>query len=151
MFISAFARKYGKRPLMIASMSCILSGTIWASVAKSYQSFLGARVLQGLGMAMFESVTFTLIGDLYHVHQRGTRMSFYILAQSGASQLPSVVSGKVAEDLGWRWCFYLIAIFTAIGWIFSIFFGWETQFNRRDVLNLDTVSQDVSQDVFPYL
>lgn len=145
-FISALARKYGKRPLMIISMSFMLAGTIWASLATSYSSFLGSRVVQGLGIAMFESVTYAIVGDMYHVHQRGTRMSAYILAQSGMAQLPSVVAGKTAETLGWRWVFYLITIFTGIGWALSIVFGWETQYNRRDVLNLDTTSQEVSHD-----
>lgn len=145
-FISALARKYGKRPLMVASMSCMLAGTLWGSLATSYGSFLGARVVQGLGMAMFESVTYSIVGDMYFVHQRGTRMSAYILAQSGMSQLPSVVGGYTAQQLGWRWVFYLITIFTGIGWALSLLCGWETQYNRRDDLNLDTASEEVSHD-----
>ena len=64
-FVSAFARKYGKRPTCLWSITCAFAGTLWGGFAQSYGSLVGARVLQGLGIAMFESVTYALIGDLY--------------------------------------------------------------------------------------
>lgn len=136
-FISALARKFGKRPLMIASMSSVLAGAAWASAAESYNSFVGARVVQGLGIAMFESVTYDIVGDMYHVHQRGTRMSYFIFAQSGMTMLPSVLAGKTAETLGWRGVWHVITGFLAAGVALCLLFGWETAFRRRDVLDLD--------------
>lgn len=62
--IAACSRKYGKRPTLLWSISFAFGGSIWGGFAQSYVSFVGARVLQGLGIAMFESVTYTLIGDL---------------------------------------------------------------------------------------
>lgn len=143
-FISALARKYGKRPTSIFSMSAVLAGCVWCGRAQSYGSLLGARVMQGLGLAFFESITFAVVGDLYHVHERGTRMAVYVMAQSGVANLPSTVAGKITMDIGWRWVFYLLSLFVGIGWLSCIFFGWETAFNRQAVYNLDINSQDVS-------
>lgn len=143
-FVSALARKFGKRPCSIASISCAFAGTLWGGFSQTYGSMVGARVLQGLGISMFESVTYAIIGDMYHVHQRGTRMTLYILAQSGISSLPAVVAGKISQDLGWRWVFYLLDIFMGIAWLLVVFFCWETQYNRSSVLDLDTSSQTVS-------
>lgn len=143
-FISACARKYGKRPTSLFSMSAVLAGCIWAGRAQSYGSLVGARVLQGLGLAFFESVTFAIVGDLFHVHERGKRMAIYVMAQSGIANLPSSIAGKITMDLGWRWVFYLLSLFVGIGWLCCVLFGWETAFNRRAVYNLDTNSNDVS-------
>jgi MFS family permease len=143
-FISACARKFGKRPVSLFSMSCVFGGCIWAGLAQSYGSLVGARILQGLGLAFFESITFAIVGDLFHVHERGTRMAVYVMAQSGIANLPSSVAGKITLDLGWRWVFYLLCVFVGIGWVCSILFGWETAFNRREVYNLDTSSTNVS-------
>lgn len=145
--VSACARKYGKRPTLLWSISCAFGGTIWAARAQSYGSMLGARVMQGLGIAMFESVTYAIVGDMYHVHQRGTRMTFYIMAQSGIAQLPTTIAGKITMDLGWRWVFYLLSIFMGIAWIVAVFFGWETQFNRKAIYNLDIGFQNDIDDV----
>lgn len=144
-FISAFARKFGKRPLTIFSISCSLAGSIWAAVANSYPSLVGARVLQGIGIAMFESVTFAIVGDLYFVHQRGTRMAAYVAFQSGLANLPGLIAGKITMDLGWRSVFWLLCIFLGIGWLLIVLFCWETQFNRPGIYNTDISSQDVSE------
>jgi len=143
--IAALARKYGKRPTSLFSMSAVLAGSIWAGRAQSYGSLVGARVFQGLGVAMFESITFALIGDMYHVHERGTRMAVYVMSQSGLGNLPGTIAGKITMDLGWRWVFYILDVFVSLAWLFLVFFGWETAFNRNAIYNLDTNSQDVSK------
>lgn len=141
--VSACARKFGRRPTFLWSITAAFVGTVWGSRANSFGSMVGARVVQGLGIAMFESVTFSLIGDLYHVHQRGTRMTAYILFQSGLGNFPSVIAGKITMDLGWRWVFYLLALFMGIGWIGAVLFGWETLYIRNSAYNLDTSSTGV--------
>lgn len=142
--VSACARKYGKRPTLLASITATLVGTIWASRSNTYEVMLGARVVQGFGIAMFESVTYTLIGDLYFVHERGSRMAFYVVCQSGLANLPGVVAGKVTMDMGWRWAFYFVIIFLVVAWFACIVFGWETVYNRNALYDIDTASQDVN-------
>jgi MFS family permease len=143
-FISALSRKYGKRPAGIFSMTTVLAGSIWGGRANSFGALVGARVVQGLGVAMYESVTYAIIGDLYFVHERGGRMAVYVMAQSGLGNLPGTIAGKITMDLGWRWVFYLLSLFVGLAWLSHIFFGFETAFNRSAIYNLDTNSTDVS-------
>lgn len=143
-FISAAAHKYGKRPTIIFSVSAAFAGTLWGGAAQSYGSLLGARVLQGLGVAMFESVMYAVVGDLYFVHQRGSRMAIYATSNSGISNLPTMIAGKITTDLGWRWVFWLLAIFLGIAWCLVLVFGWETAFRRDAIYDTDTSSQNVS-------
>lgn len=143
-FISALARKYGKRPTLLFSVTCAFVGTIWGGAAQSYESLLGARIVQGLSVAMFESVMFSVIGDLYFVHERGSRMAIYVTSNSGIANLPAMLAGKITTDLGWRWVFWLLAIFLGIAWVGVVLFGWETAYNRNEIYNIDTSSQDVS-------
>ncbi|EXJ80945.1 hypothetical protein A1O3_07233 [Capronia epimyces CBS 606.96] len=143
-FISALARKYGKRPCLLFSATCAFAGTLWGGAANSYGSLLGARVIQGLGVAMFESVMFSVVGDLYYVHERGSRMAIYVTSNSGIANLPAMLAGKITTDLGWRWIFWLLAIFLGIAWLGVVVFGWETAYNRNAIYNIDTSSQEVS-------
>ncbi|KAK5367141.1 hypothetical protein LTR20_007468 [Exophiala xenobiotica] len=141
-FVSALARKYGKRPCLLFSATCAFAGTLWGGAANSYGSLLGARVVQGLGVAMFESVMFSVVGDLYYVHERGSRMAIYVTANSGIANLPAMLAGKITIDLGWRWVFWLLAIFLGTAWAGVVFFGWETAYNRNSIYNIDTSSQE---------
>ncbi|KIM93407.1 hypothetical protein OIDMADRAFT_46215 [Oidiodendron maius Zn] len=141
-FVSAVANKYGKRPVLLFSLSCSFAGTIWGGASNSYNSLLGARVLQGCGVAMFESVMFAVTGDLYFVHERGSRMSFLTIATTGLANTPAMLSGLATQNLGWKWVFWLLAIFVGIALVLVIFFGWETAYNREAIYNTDTSSTD---------
>jgi MFS family permease len=127
-------------------MSLALAGTVWGGCANSYNSLLGARILQGLSVATFESVIFSVVGDLYYVHERGVRVAGVTAVMAGLSNLPPILAGKIATTLSWRWVFWLLAIFVGIGLGLVILVGWETAFNRGAIFNLDLTSQDVSQE-----
>ncbi|KIW88444.1 uncharacterized protein Z519_11013 [Cladophialophora bantiana CBS 173.52] len=141
-FVSALCRKFGKRPGFVISATLCFAGCLWAGAANSYGSLVGARVLQGLGIAVYESVTFAVIGDMYHVHQRGTRMAIFVVANVGIAHLPSIVAGKVTMDLGWRYVFWILCAFMGLGWILIILFGWETAYNRDALFDTDTSSEN---------
>lgn len=49
-FVSAFSRKWGKRPLLIVSSLFGLLGTIIGSATNSYNGLLAARIVQGFSM-----------------------------------------------------------------------------------------------------
>ncbi|KAL2825236.1 major facilitator superfamily domain-containing protein [Aspergillus pseudoustus] len=145
--LSALSRKFGKRPGFIFSMVCAFAGTVWGGAAQSYNSLLGARVLQGLGVSMFESVMFAVIGDLYYVHERGARVAALTIAISGIANLPALLSGLITDRLGWRWNFWMLAIFLGIGLGLVLLFAWEPAYNRPpDISILDEQSSDKNAD-----
>jgi MFS family permease len=139
--ISAVSRKYGKRPGLLFSMICAFVGCIWGAAAKSYESELGARMIQGLSMAYFESITYAFIGDLYYVHERGTRTAIIVIMYQSISNVPALVAGKMTENMGWRWVFWILSIFIGIGLLLCVFFGWETAYNR-DALDTSNITTD---------
>ncbi|KAJ5249732.1 hypothetical protein N7489_000142 [Penicillium chrysogenum] len=141
-FISAVANKYGKRLIFLFSLACALGGTIWGGYATSYDSLLGARILQGLSVAVFESVIFSIIGDLYYVHERGLRVAVMTTCIVGISNLPPVLAGKISMSLGWRWVFWLLAVFLGIALVLALLFGWETAYVRKTVYNTDLTPED---------
>jgi predicted MFS family arabinose efflux permease len=49
-FVSAFSRKWGKRPILIVSSIFGLVGTIIGSATYSYNGLLAARIVQGFSM-----------------------------------------------------------------------------------------------------
>jgi MFS family permease len=130
--MSTFTRLYGKRPVFIVSVFLCLAGTIWCGVAKSFGSLVGARVLQGTGISVWESIMYSSIGDLYFVHQRGSRMAFFGVCASGFGNLGPLIAGVVAEHKGWRWCFYILNIFIGVATIGIVFFGWEITYERHN-------------------
>lgn len=58
---------------------------------------------------------FAVIGDIYYVHERGTRVAALTIAISGIANLPALLSGLITDQLGWRWNFWMLAIFLGLG------------------------------------
>lgn len=141
LFVAAGTRKFGKRPLWILSSIAAFVGTIWGAAAQSYGSFMGSRIIQGISEAFFESVTYAFIGDLYFVHERGTRTAAVVICYQALSSFPPLVGGVVTRDLGWRWCFWLLGIFLGIGTLLVIFFGFETAY-KREAIDASNVTND---------
>lgn len=94
---------------------------------------------------------FSIIGDMYFVHERGVRVALLTLCISALANLPAVLSGLITETLGWRWMFWMLAIFLAIGWVLVLLFGEETAFNRHSIFDTDISSVNVSARPLPSL
>ncbi|KPM39823.1 hypothetical protein AK830_g6737 [Neonectria ditissima] len=145
--VSALSHKYGKRPVYLVSSVLLLAGSILCTAAPSYDTLLGGRILQGLGTAAFESITFSAVGDLYFVHQRGLRMALYVSSAVGMVLLPGLIAGVVAVSLDWRWSFGILSIFMGIATIGIVLFGWETSFVRKELGSSTDTSQGETQEV----
>ncbi|KAL2288027.1 hypothetical protein FJTKL_04756 [Diaporthe vaccinii] len=78
--IVPLANCFGRRPIIaICGIVCILAN-VWQALVTSFPSFLGARVVSGLGAAANESIMPMVICDLLFVHQRGRSMALYFWA-----------------------------------------------------------------------
>ncbi|KAJ9483384.1 hypothetical protein VN97_g10022 [Penicillium thymicola] len=100
---SALATKYGKRPVFFASSVACLVGSIIGSTSQSYNALLAARIIQGPGFAAYESLTFSVVGDLFFVHQRGAlQMSLHYgpsCAQVGYLSAGPFIGGVIGTIL----------------------------------------------------
>lgn len=100
---SALSRKWGKRPIfLLASVLCLVADIV-GSCVNSYEGVLASRILQGFAIAPYESLIFTLISDMFFVHERGIYASCINFILAGISNLTGVVAGPIASNLGWRW------------------------------------------------
>ncbi|KAJ4219974.1 hypothetical protein FSOLCH5_001138 [Fusarium solani] len=139
-FFVPSGRIWGKRHLFLVGICILIASSAWAgSVGTNYGSFIGARIIQGVGCAPFESLLNAAVGDLYFVHQRGVRMAFTNLAVFGGAFFTPIVVGKITEALGWDWTFYFVAIFLAATLPAVFLFCPETAYRRAANLNTDTV------------
>lgn len=142
-FFVPSARVWGKRHLFLIGIAIVIGSSAWAgAVHTSYGSLAGARVVQGFGIAPFESLLNAAVGDLYFVHERGIRMALTTLAVFGSAFFTPIVSGKITHSLGWQWTFNFVAIFSGVIFIAVFFLCPETAYRRDSKLNLDTGSGD---------
>lgn len=72
------ANLFGRRPVLLCCSLIVLGADIWQATAQSYSSFLGARVLNGMGAAANESIMSIVVADIFFLHERGGFMGTYL-------------------------------------------------------------------------
>jgi len=135
--VVVIARVWGKRPVFVISAWIVIIGVIVAAAAQNFETLLAARILQGLGAACFEGIVTPFIGDMFFVHQRGSRISAYTMSLWTGSMFGLIPTGVITQNLSWRWTFIIAGIFLAVFAVLMTLFVPETAYNRAAVYELD--------------
>lgn len=143
-FVCAISRKYGKRPVYLASTLFDIIGTAIGESKISYKYLLAARIVQGFSTSAFESLVVASIGDMYFVHQRGLRIAILNFIITAANGLATIICGQVFESLGWLWLFHLFQIFLVIQFLAMVFFVPETTYIREAKYETDVARDDIT-------
>jgi MFS family permease len=114
-------------------LSNILMGIacVWLGIAstKTYTVLLAGRAFLGIFEAPIESIVPSTITDIFHLHDRGEKVSIYGLSVLGGNELGPMFSAFIIQSKGMSWAFYIIAIIIAANCITMFFFMPETKFN----------------------
>jgi MFS family permease len=141
-FVSAFGRKYGKRPVFLFSALICIIGTAVGEAKISYEYLLASRIIQGFSTSAFESLIISTVGDIYFVHERGLRIAVINFILNSASSLASIICGQVFQNLGWLWLFHLFQIFCVAQFVLMFLFCPETTYIRDARYETDTARND---------
>ncbi|KAF2462462.1 major facilitator superfamily domain-containing protein [Lineolata rhizophorae] len=144
--ISAFSRKYGKRPTFLMSTFFGLLGTIIGSATDSYDGLLAARIIQGGSICAYEAIVYSIIGDIFFVHERGLQTSIVTFTMTAVSNLAGVVTGPIVDNLGWKYLFHILVACSAFQLVLLFLFVPETTYHRDMQYNLDEIDADIPAD-----
>ncbi|KEF61050.1 uncharacterized protein A1O9_02615 [Exophiala aquamarina CBS 119918] len=141
-FVSAFSRKYGKRPVYLVSTLFDIIGTAVGQAKIDYKYLLAARIIQGFSTSAFESLIVASVGDMYFVHERGLRIAVINFILNSASSLASIICGQVFQSLGWLWLFHMFQIFLVFQFVLMFLFCPESTYIRDARYDTDVVANE---------
>lgn len=140
-FVSPFAKIYGRRPLFLFSSLVMVATSVWGAVATNYPSLLGARIVAAVGMAPYETLVQCVIGDIYFVHERATRIACWNMLLLGGINVGAIIAGYVTEASGYRWTFGLCAILFGVLTLGVFFLVPETSYCREVLAPVVTLDE----------
>ncbi|KXH36977.1 major facilitator superfamily transporter [Colletotrichum simmondsii] len=120
-----------------------ITGTLGTAVCiagshrSQYNTIFAGRMIQGLGATAWESLALAAIGDLFYLHERGWRIAMVVASSACTVSMTSIISGVMAERLGYRVLFIVELPFNLAGLIITVALLPEMQFKRPAVTRQD--------------
>ena len=113
--IGRIADMIGKDRALIVALAAIAAGCLVAAIAPNAGVLIFARVLQGLGGAIFP-VSFGIIRDEFPAHRVTSAVGVMAAVIASGSGLGIVLAGPIVGALDWRWLFWIpMIVVTAVG------------------------------------
>jgi EmrB/QacA subfamily drug resistance transporter len=98
---------YGRRAMIIASLSLFIAGSVLCAVAPNLPVLILARGLQGLGGGGILPIVQTIISDLVSPRERGQYQAYFSGVWVAAGIGGPVLGGVFAEHLHWSMIFWI--------------------------------------------
>ena len=109
LFSGPIAQLFDTRKTLLFGFIVYALGAVLCGLSSDIFSFLGGRVIQGVGAAFLIPIIMALIGDLVPSRHVGKAMGMLGMAYTVGVTLGPFISGAIDVRYGWPWFFSLLA------------------------------------------
>src|SRR5919202_7072477 len=109
----------GRRAIFITGLVIFTAASLWCGMSGSAASLIAARTVQGVGAALMNPATLSIITATFPPRQRGTAIGIWAGVSAMALAIGPLVGGAITEHINWSWVFYInvpigvLAVFAA--------------------------------------
>lgn len=111
---------FGRRKVLAASYLVMTIGSLLCGLSASISYLVGFRVLQGAGAAMAQAVGRALAAEAMPEKKGGKAQGLMTTAFHFGFLLGPSVGGFIVDEIGWRWTFFCLIPFGALGALLTI-------------------------------
>ncbi len=97
----------GRRAMFVAGLTIFTAASLACGLAGSASILIGARVIQGLGAALMNPSTLSIITVTFPPRQRGTAIGIWAGISALALAIGPLVGGLITERVNWNWIFFI--------------------------------------------
>src|SRR3954453_23407149 len=97
----------GRRLIFIVGLAVFTGASLACGLASSGNFLIAARVVQGLGGAMMNPATLSIITATFPPRQRGTAIGIWAGVSAMALAIGPLVGGLLTEHVNWNWIFFI--------------------------------------------
>lgn len=110
LFIGPLSDRYGRRPVMLASLVVFLVATALLLIAPTIETFLAARMLQAAVVAGLV-LPRAMIRDTVEMREAASALGYVTMGMSVVPMVSPAVGGLLASAFGWKSAFVATLLF----------------------------------------
>jgi MFS transporter, DHA1 family, multidrug resistance protein len=129
LIIGPLSDRYGRRPVMVASLAIFLVATALAPFAPTIETFLVIRMLQASvvsGMVLSRAIVRDIVGP----EQAASMIGYVTMGMTLAPMIGPVLGGVMEELFGWQSVFGALFLFGVVAFALVLTDLGETNLNR---------------------
>jgi EmrB/QacA subfamily drug resistance transporter len=130
------ADAYGRRLIFVAGIVVFTGASLWCGLAGSGEMLIAARVVQGIGAALMNPATLSIIAATFPPRERGMAIGIWAGVSALALAIGPLVGGLLTEHLSWHWIFYVNIPVGVLGVAASYLFIRESRDETHESLDL---------------
>jgi EmrB/QacA subfamily drug resistance transporter len=97
----------GRRLMFVAGLVIFTAASLACGLAGGPEVLIGARVVQGVGAALMNPATLSIITATFPARQRGTAIGIWAGVSALALAIGPLVGGLLSEHVDWSWIFFV--------------------------------------------
>lgn len=113
LFIGPLSDRFGRRPIVVASLILFLIGTAICAVAPTLETLAVGLLIQAMGAGSFPTLAQALLRDQYELREVVGVLSLLSTVMAVTVALTPLISSVVLAGLGWRAMFYGLFVIVA--------------------------------------
>ncbi len=97
----------GRRAIFVAGLVIFTLSSLACGLATSGDMLIGARIVQGIGAALMNPATLSIIAATFAPHERGMAIGIWAGVSALALAIGPLVGGLLTEHVNWSWIFFV--------------------------------------------
>ena len=98
---------FGRRLIFMAGLAVFTGASLACGLATSGGFLIGARIVQGLGGALMNPATLSIISATFAPRERGRAIGIWAGVSALALAIGPLVGGLLTEHVNWNWIFFI--------------------------------------------
>src|SRR5438445_13759373 len=118
---------FGRRKMFVAGLVVFTLASLACGLAPSAGFLIGARAVQGIGAALMNPATLSIITATFPPKERGQAIGIWAGVSALALAIGPLLGGLIVDNINWHWIFYVNVPVGVVGIVVSYFFITESR------------------------
>jgi EmrB/QacA subfamily drug resistance transporter len=123
---------YGRRLVFVIGIAVFTLASLACGLADSGSVLIAARIVQGVGAALMNPATLSIISATFPPRQRGMAIGIWAGVSALALAIGPLAGGLITEHISWNWIFFINIPIGALGIVASFLLIDESRDTRAE-------------------